>query len=349
MGLQQLRGDSTGGPADGSFETGKSEMKNQVQSSCDFLLVVALFGCLPLFAEDKAAVDEWKKDVQQAKNAWQKNQLSEAKTFYGAALVQAEKFEPDDARLSETLVNLAHIQMQLRENPDATAALQRALAIDEKRLGTNDIRLAWEFLDLGSLSAYSHRYEEAEGYYVRAQSLAESKFGHFDRMVGVCILQRANAAMMEDRLEDSEKLFKQALELIESDRTKFNFDINRYPTRSVLLPNKTQVATALNDMGLLYTKEKKYGDAEASFNRSLKIFESEYGKNSLNLCNSLFNLAALYVQEGKLAEAEGLLRRSLSILKPTDADHPLAIQTRQLLDKILQNKNKAPPSPSPQN
>jgi tetratricopeptide (TPR) repeat protein len=184
---------------------------------------------------------------------------------------------------------------------------------------------------------------------LRAQSLAESKFGHFDRVVGVCILQRAGAAMMEDRLEDSEKLFKQALQLIESDRTKFNFAINQYSTRSVWLPNKTQVASALNDMGLLYTKEKKYGDADASFNRSLKIFEGEYGKTSLYLCNGLYNLATLDVQQGKLTEAEALLQRSLSILKPTDSDHPLAIQTRQLLDKILQAKSKSAPSPSPQN
>jgi tetratricopeptide (TPR) repeat protein len=349
VGLQQLGGDFTVGPADGSYEAGKSEMNHQTLRFFNFLLVVALLGCLPLFAEDKAAVDEWKKDMQQAKNAWEKNQFGQAKSFYEAALVQAEKFGPDDARLSETLNKLARILSQLDESPDASAALRRALAMDEKRLGTNDIRLAGELLDLGALSSYSHRYEEAEGYYLRAQSLAESKYGHFDRMVGVCILQRANAAMMEDRLEDSEKLFKQALELIESDRTKFNFAINQYASRSVLLPNKTQVAVALNDMGLLYTKEKKYDDAEASFNRSLKIFESEYGKNSLNLCNGLYNLAVLHVQQGKLAEAEGLLRRSLSILKPTDSDHPLAIQTRQLLDKILQPKNKPAQSPPAQN
>jgi tetratricopeptide (TPR) repeat protein len=304
---------------------------------------------MPLFAEDQAAVDAWKKDMRQAKKSLEKNQFSQARDLYEAALAEAEKFPPDDARLSETLNNLARVQTQLGESPDASAALRRALAIDEKRLGTNDIRLAGELLDLGALCAYAHRYNEADGYYLGAQSLAESKFGHFDRTVGVCILQRANAAMMENRLEDSEKLFKQALELIASDRTKFNFAINQYATRSVVLPDKTQVAVTLNDMGLLYQKEKRYGDAETFFNRSLKILEGEYGKTSLYLCNGLYNLAALEIQEGKLGEAESLLRRSISILKTTDPDHPLAIQTRQLLDKILRAKGKAAQTPSPQN
>jgi len=324
-------------------------MNHQIKGFSRVLLVVALLGCLSLFAEDKAAASAWKKDMQQAKDAWKKNQFSQAKDFFQAALVEAEKFEPDDTRLSETLNNLARIHMQLGENPDASANLRRALSIDEKDVAANASRVVGDLLDLGALCAYGHRYEEADGYFLRAQSLAESKFGHFDRVVGVCILQRAGAAMMEDRLEDSEKLFKQALQLIESDRTKFNFAINQYSTRSVWLPNKTQVASALNDMGLLYTKEKKYGDADASFNRSLKIFEGEYGKTSLYLCNGLYNLATLDVQQGKLTEAEALLQRSLSILKPTDSDHPLAIQTRQLLDKILQAKSKSAPSQSPQN
>jgi tetratricopeptide (TPR) repeat protein len=349
VGLQQLGGDSTGGPADGNLEAGEYEMNLQTRRFFDFLVVAVLLLALPLFAEDKVAVGEWKKDMQQAKDAWKKNQFSQAKSFYEAALEQAEKFEADDARLSETLIDLAHVQMQLGENPDATVALRRALSIDEKDLDANTIRVIEETLDLGSFSAYAHRYEEAEGYYMQAQSLAERKFGHFDRVVGVCLLQRANAAMMEDRLADSEKLFKQALELIESERTRSNFAINRYPTLSVLPPNKTQVALALNDLGLLYKKEKKYGDAEASFNRSLKIFEGEYGKNSLNLCNGLYNLATLYVQEGKPAEAEAPLRRSLSILNASNSDHPVAIQTRQLLDKILQSINKSAPLSSPQN
>jgi tetratricopeptide (TPR) repeat protein len=324
-------------------------MNHQTRSFLDFLPVLAFFACFPLLAEDKAAVEAWKRDMQQAKTAWEKDQFNQANNFYEAALAEAEKFGPDDARLSETLNHLARILTQLGQDPDAFAALRRALAMDEKRLGTNDIRLAGELLDLGGLCAFAHRYEEADAYFSRAQSLAENKFGHFDRTVGVCMLHRADAAMMEDRLEDSEKLFKQALELIESNRTKFNFAINQYATRSVMLPNKTQVALALNDMGLLYEKEKKYGDAEASFSRSLKIYEGEYGKNSLYLCTGLYNLAALYVRQGKPAEAEVLLLRSLAILKATDSDHPLAARTLQLLQEIQQPKSKAAQSPSTQN
>ncbi len=311
------------------------------------LLVFALLGCASLLAEDEAAVGAWKKDMQEANKALEQNQFTQANKLYEAALVEAEKFGPDDLRLSETLVKSARVLTELRQTPGAAVALHRALAIDEKRLGTNDFRLAGEYLDLGKLCAFAHRYDEAEAYYLRAQSLAEKKFGRYDRTVGLCILQRASAAMMDDRLEESEKLFKEALEMIESNRTKFNLEVNKRVTASVLAPNKSEVAEALGEMGLLYTKEKKFGDAESAFNRSLKGFEKEYGKNSLHLCTGLYNFAILYVQEGKNAEAEGLLRRSLSILKAADPEHPLVIQTRKLLDAILQARNHGAPIPAP--
>jgi len=312
-----------------------------------FLLAATLLACLPLLAEDKAAVEAWKKDTQQAKKALEKNQFSQAGELYQAAVKDAEKFGPDDSRLAETLNDFARIRLQLREYPDAEVAFHRALAIDEKRLGTNDFHLALEFFGLGEVCGFARRYEEADAYYLRAQSLMAAKFGKFDRMVGECLLARAKVAMMDDRLDVSEKLFKEALDLIQSERTKINFQINQSVTRTVTLPNQAAVAGAFNDLGLLYQKQKKFGDAEAAFNRSLKICEEHYGKNSLMLCDGLYNLAFVYAQQGKLAEAEALLRRSLAILKAADADHPLATQTAQLLDRVLQAKGNAVRPPSP--
>jgi len=56
---------------------------------------------------------------------------------------------------------------------------------------------------------------------------------------------------------------------------------------------------------------------------------------------------ALNFYAGDKAEAEALLRRSLAILKAADADHPLATQTAQLLDRVLQAKGNAVRPPSP--
>lgn len=317
-----------------------------------FTLVLAVFGIFPVMALDKAAEAAWKKDTQEARAALEKNQFNKANDLYEVALVEAEKFGPEDARVSETLNGLAFVRKDLGQRPGAEAALRRALTIDEKRLGTNNVELFGELLGIAELCSFAHRFDEAEIYFLRAQTLAEWKVGKFDRLVGVCLEGRAIAAMQDNRLEESEKLFKQALDLLETSRRGLMSSSRSGPnnlqySQWVAPPNPSEVAVALNNMGLLYKMEKKYGDAETTLNRSLKLYEEQYGKKSLNLCNGLLNLAGVYVLEGKLTEAETLLQRSLEILKPADPNLPMTIQTREVLHEIQQAKSTAPPTPPP--
>ena len=84
-----------------------------------------------------------------------------------------------------------------------------------------------------------------------------------------------------------------------------------------------RLATILNSLALLYSKQGKYTEAEPLYQRALAIYENALGPEHPAVALSLNNLAALYQTRGKYAQAEPLYRRALSILtKSLGPDHP---------------------------
>ena len=309
-----------------------------------------LFACVlahfQLSAQDKAAESAWKKTTAEAESALKKNQLNQASDSYSAAVTQAERLGTNDSRLAETLRRFGAVRLQLGETPDAESAFRRALALEQKRIGTNDIRLAEILLDLGDVCMDMNRFEEADDYFARAQGLVEHKFGRYDRTVGVCLQFRGDAALRDDRLPEAEKFLKESLELAESPRVKVNFQINQYVTRRVQLPNKSQLASIHDDLGVLYRKMKRYEDSEKSLKQSISLYEIQYSKTSLYLCNPLFNCAQTYVAETNYVQAAGALRRCLAILKAGKSDAPM-LQTAQKELDALTALEKSPSSLPP--
>src|SRR5215470_12023211 len=88
-------------------------------------------------------------------------------------------------------------------------------------------------------------------------------------------------------------------------------------------PDHPDVATALNNLALLYLAHGRYLEAEPHFKRSLAIREQALGPDHPNVGASLNNLAGLYAAQGRYAEAEPLLKRDLAIReKALGPDHP---------------------------
>jgi len=320
-------------------------LSRSAKTAGQFLLLAFILTSLRLPAQDKTAEAAWKKSNAQAESALKKNQINQARELYASAVTSAEKLNANDARLTETLRHFGSVSLQLGETPDAERAFRRALALDEKRLGTNDLHLAEELLDLGEVCMDMNRFEEADEYFVRAQAMVEKRFGRYDRVVGICLQGRGDAALQDDRLADAEKFLKEALELAESPRVRVNFQINQYATRAIQRPNKGQVASVLNDFGVLYKKMKKYDKSEDSLKRSLGLFETQYGRNSLFLCNPLVNYAETFVEEKKYRDAETMLRRCVAILKTAKSDHPLTDSAQRFLDAVVALEKKGAATP----
>lgn len=100
-------------------------------------------------------------------------------------------------------------------------------------------------------------------------------------------------------------------------------------------PDHPNVATALNNLALIYQSQGQYAEAEPLYKRSLTIDERALGADHPSVAIALNNLAALYKSQGRYTEAEPLLKRSLSIcekvLGPDHSDVATAVNNLALL------------------
>lgn len=83
------------------------------------------------------------------------------------------------------------------------------------------------------------------------------------------------------------------------------------------------VATALNNLALIYYTQGDFESAEPLYRRALRIDEKALGPDHASVATDLNNLGLLFKKQGKLDEAEPLLRRALTIKEQVfPAGHP---------------------------
>ena len=74
-----------------------------------------------------------------------------------------------------------------------------------------------------------------------------------------------------------------------------------------------RTAIYLNNLGLLYTTQEKYTEAESLYQRALTIDEKSLGVEHPEVATVLKNLADLYLAQGKNDRAEPLQYRVQAI------------------------------------
>ena len=97
-------------------------------------------------------------------------------------------------------------------------------------------------------------------------------------------------------------------------------------------PDDLEVATSLNNLGLLYKAKGDYERAEPFYQRALATLEKVLGTDDGKVATSLNNLAALYYAKGDYGRAEPLYQRALAIMaKAFGTDH---LDVAILLDNL---------------
>ena len=88
-------------------------------------------------------------------------------------------------------------------------------------------------------------------------------------------------------------------------------------------PEGESLGASLNNLGLVYSAQGKYAEAEPLYKRALVIVDKVLGPEHPSVATGLNNLAALYDAQGRYTEAEPLYRRSLAIdEKSLGPEHP---------------------------
>jgi tetratricopeptide (TPR) repeat protein/CHAT domain-containing protein len=96
-----------------------------------------------------------------------------------------------------------------------------------------------------------------------------------------------------------------------------------------------EVATALNNLGLVHKVQGRFGKAETLYRQALAIREKALGPNHPEVAASLNNLGELYRAQGRHDDAEPLFRRALAIseraLGPNHPDVARSLNSLALL------------------
>ncbi len=227
---------------------------------------------------------------------------------------------PDHPDVATTLNNLAVLSTSQGRYAEAEPLYKRALAIDEKALGPDHPDVA-QPQQPGRAVRSQGRYAEAEPLYKRALAIREKALGPDHPDVATSLNNLAALYQAQGRYAEAEPLYKRALgDPREGARprpprcrhrrsttwpgcTKPRAATPR-PSRSTsaalaicekaLGPDHPDVATALNNLAVLYRAQGRYAEAEPLYKRSLAIREKALGPDHPDVAQSLNNLAELY-------------------------------------------------------
>jgi tetratricopeptide (TPR) repeat protein len=207
----------------------------------------------------------------------------------------------------------------------AEPLLQRALFIDEKRLGPDHPDGAIRLNNLARLYSAQGRHSEAEALSQRALAISEQAFGPDHPGTAHALQSLAGLYWGQGKYAEAEALLQRALEINEH----------------ALGADHPGTATTLNHLAHLYREQGKYTEAEPLFQHALEIKEQALGPDHPDIADILTNVAHLYRKQGKYAEAEALLQRALEINKQVlGPDHINFAFTLNSLAKLYRKQGK---------
>ena len=95
-----------------------------------------------------------------------------------------------------------------------------------------------------------------------------------------------------------------------------------------------KTATSFNSVGLALTKLKKYQEAEAAFEKAIKIFEEQQTLDTTHLATTFHNMGLLLKETGRTNEATQKLEAALQIRDTKlGPNHPDTIETKKALSQ----------------
>ncbi|MFZ4807058.1 MAG: tetratricopeptide repeat protein [Hyphomicrobiaceae bacterium] len=190
---------------------------------------------------------------------------------------------------------------------EATEVAKRALALAERRHGTDHPEVGKALGNLGDVLRQRGLFVEAENLQRRALAIAERHFGAAHTSTAQVKLALALVLQRQGRYAEAIGLAEQALAVLDA------------PTAAM----PAELSVALNNLATLYETTGRLADAERLLRRSLSVTESARGGSHPEVGIRLNNLALLVERTGRLAEAETLARRALAITEAAAGpEHP---------------------------
>jgi len=284
-------------------------------------------------------------------------QYAEAVSHLQRALIIWEKTAGGHNQpLVQVLTGLGLCYIAQEKFEEAIEFLTRALVAVEGFEVVNELNLADILKRLSWAHCAQGNYVKAESLCRRALSIQENlKEADSGEVVDI-ILTLIICCRRQQRLQEVDVLLARLLEILRQagfDPATLAINISaagqkllhehRYGAEDVLSnallirvrtldPHHRDIAMTLNDLGLLYWEQSRYGEAEQVFTRAMGIYSIALGPEDCFVGMTHLNLALLFQDIERNDEADAHFLRALSIAERASGTAP-----ENLLPDILQH------------
>ncbi|KXJ28343.1 nephrocystin-3 [Exaiptasia diaphana] len=197
--------------------------------------------------------------------------------------IRESTLDPDHPLVAQSLHHLAELYAHWGNFSAAEAFYKQAIEIIQNVFGAEHQALIKDLEGLSILYKKNEKYNLAEAHHKRAN-----------------VIRRKSAAMTENQ-----NMKKKILQLEEV----------------AVGTASSEVAKAMNELGVLLYLQNNHDSAESFLQRSLDMREEVLGKDHPDVAQSLHNLAALYNDQKMCDKAEPLYKRALEIRMKTLPHH----------------------------
>ena len=176
-----------------------------------FILLAALLWPWPSAGQEA----EWRTTMDQAIRAHLNSNQAAAERLLLHAIALAEKLQPQDQRLTQSLVGLSSVYFEQGRFHEAEPLLQRAIEIDKAVLGPRHLDVAAHSNALGLVYARRNENDKAEPLYREALGIFEEHLGPDHGHVGMVLRNLAGLLMIEGRPQEAAVLYVRLLPIQE--------------------------------------------------------------------------------------------------------------------------------------
>jgi len=214
----------------------------------------------------------WKRYQSAGEKALKAKNSLEAERQFALAAAEAEKIRKGESKLKDSLDDLAPLLVNHRKYNEAQVAYERLCALYAQDLGSNHLKVAECLFGLADAHRFAKRLFEAEEALLRAKAIVERKTEptHTARILVRGSLASVHAA--QGRFADAEALYKSAIELAENPRVHYKQYADGQIVERRYLPPYQLLGSLRNDIGLLYSEQRRWVEAEDSFKRAQRFY-----------------------------------------------------------------------------
>ncbi len=213
-------------------------------------------------ASDTEGLGPWKFHVSDGIDAYQRDDLNEARTQLEIALQKVELLESEDKDLTGCLDDLAAVHHLLGNYSEAEELRKRVLSIEESSLDLEHEDIIESLSNLARLYEDAGSNEKAESLYRRASTTAKKTLGPRHPGLAIKLLDLARFLRTQGDIKEAASLLEDALEIREKSLGEDHIDN----------------AEVLNELASLYIAEGKNSNAKILYKRALSIQETVLGR-----------------------------------------------------------------------